>query len=102
MVKRCFPDCVASHCTPRPMALESGHLERVSGKKNKKEVIVQTEATLQAEPDIAAYWAYETAANLVMEFGLVEAAQLCRKASWNDVLAIIQTEWRDGAGTPAG
>jgi hypothetical protein len=70
-------------------------------KKNKKEMIMQTEATIQADPDIAAYWAYETAASLVVEFGLDEAAKLCRKASWNDVLAVIQTEWRDGAPYPA-
>ena len=63
---------------------------------------MQTEATFEADPDIAAYWAYETAASLVMEFGLDEARELCRKASWNDVLEVIDTEWLDRAVSPAG
>ena len=58
--------------------------------------MMQTEATIQADPDIAAYWAYETAASLVMEFGLDEAAKLCRKAAWYDVLEVIESEWREG------
>lgn len=56
---------------------------------------VQHEAVIEADADYAAYWAYETAASLVMEFGLDEAAALCRKASWDDVLAVIQTEWQN-------